>query len=218
MTPSRTGWRRNTSWTGKSSSVHFSRGGDYEARQYKPDEIVVDNPPFSILAKILKFYEEHGIRFFLFAPTLTLFSSSSTRACAICAGLKIIYENGADVGTSFLTNLENLRLRTAPDLYKSVQAAADAYAKTLTKELPKYSYPDYVITSAKAAWMSAHDTDLRIKKESSAHIRFLDAQKETGKAIFGSGYLLSEKAAAEKAAATRWELSDREWAIVKSLK
>ena len=196
----------------------FFPGGDYEARQYKPDEIVVDNPPFSILAKILKFYEEHGIRFFLFAPTLTLFSSSSTSACAICAGLKIIYENGADVGTSFLTNLEDLRLRTAPDLYKSVQTAADAYAKTLTKELPKYSYPDYVITSAKAAWMSAHDTDLRIKKESSAHIRFLDAQKETGKGIFGSGYLLSEKAAAEKAAATRWELSDREWAIVKSLK
>ena len=152
--------------------------------------------------------------------------------------MKIIYENGADVGTSFLTNLEDLRLRTAPDLYKSVQTAADAYAKTLTKELPKYSYPDYVITSAKAAWLSAHDTDLRIKKESSAHIRFLDAQKETGKAIFGSGYLLSEKAAAEKAvaekaaaekavaekaaaekaAATRWELSDREWEIVKSLK
>lgn len=45
----------------------------------------------------------------------------------------------------------------------------------------------------------------------------LDAMKAVKKAIFGKGYLISEKAAAEKAAAHKWELSDRERAIVKKL-
>ena len=42
------------------------------------------------------------------------------------------------------------------------------------------------------------------------------------RADFGGGFLLSEKAAAEKAAAEKaaahvWELSDREWEIVRQL-
>ena len=60
----------------------------------------------------------------------------------------------------------------------------------------------------------------------------LDAQKASGKGLFGSGFLLSEKAAAEKAAAEKaaaekaaaekvntntWELSEREWTIVRGL-
>ena len=50
----------------------------------------------------------------------------------------------------------------------------------------------------------------------------LDKQKEHKKAIFGGGLLLSERAAAERAAAERaakhvWELSKREWEIVRGL-
>lgn len=48
-------------------------------------------------------------------------------------------------------------------------------------------------------------------------VRKLDAQKATGKTIFGSGLLLSEKAAAEKATATMYSLSEREVAIVQKL-
>ena len=40
----------------------------------------------------------------------------------------------------------------------------------------------------------------------------LDAQKQAGKGIFGSGLLLCERAAA-----VRWELSDREKAIIQQL-
>jgi hypothetical protein len=46
----------------------FCPGGDYEAYDYKEDDVVVDNPPFSILARILRFYQGRGIRFFLFGP------------------------------------------------------------------------------------------------------------------------------------------------------
>ena len=40
--------------------------------------------------------------------------------------------------------------------------------------------------------------------------------KQDGKSIFGSGLLLCERAAAERAA-VRWELSDREKAIIQQL-
>lgn len=45
----------------------------------------------------------------------------------------------------------------------------------------------------------------------------LDAQAVAGKAIFGCGLLLSERAAAERAAATVWELSERERRLVAAL-
>ena len=85
----------------------FYPGGDYRNESYPEGCVVVDNPPFSILAEILRFYDSKGIKFFLFAPTLTLFSSSSASTCtALPCTLAVIYENGASVNTSFLTNLE----------------------------------------------------------------------------------------------------------------
>lgn len=53
----------------------FYPGGDYERFEYPEGCVVLDNPPFSILSKILRFYDERGIAYFLFAPTLTMFSS-----------------------------------------------------------------------------------------------------------------------------------------------
>ena len=206
----------------------FYPGGDYQKETYAKNAVVVDNPPFSILSQILKWYKEHGIRFFLFAPTLTLFSSSSSTACAIPTGASVIYKNGASVNTSFLTNLEpeGTRIRTAPTLNKVVQDASDETQKALHKDLPKYSYPDYVITSAMVAHWSKYGIDFRLSVADSVQIEALDAQKEVGKAIFGKGYLLSERAAVEARAAASaaaaavdasgnnlvqtWELSERE--------
>ena len=66
----------------------------------------------------------------------------------------------------------------------------------------------------------SHEIDFSVDEKDTYFIRGLDAQKEVGKAIFGSGFLLSEKAAAEKAAdciPDCWELSEREKEIVRSL-
>ena len=57
----------------------FFPGGDYEHFSYPEGCAVVDNPPFSILSRILTFYHGHGIPFFLFAPALTLFSAAAER-------------------------------------------------------------------------------------------------------------------------------------------
>lgn len=56
-----------------------------------------------------------------------------------------------------------------------------------------------------------------LKKEDAAFIRALDSQRSVGKAIFGSGFLISEKAAAVKAAAVKWTLSSRELRIIEEL-
>ena len=200
----------------------FYPGGDYTAEEYKPGSVVVDNPPFSILAEIVKFYDEHGIKFFLFAPTLTLFSSASA-CCAICTGCTITYENGANVNTSFLTNLdEETRARSEPTLYAAVKAANDENLREQKKELPRYLYPDYVLTSTRCAQFSRLGIDFVLPKAESEHIRRLDAQKEADKAAFGSAYLMSErmkqeKEKAEREKAERWHLSPREMEIVRRL-
>ena len=202
---------------------HFVRpfypGGDYQREQYLPDAIVVDNPPFSILSEIIKFYVEKGIRFFLFAPTLTLFSSSSSLVTALPAAASVTYENKANVNTSFVTNLENpsIRLRSVPSLYRVVKEANDRNLEEQRRELPKYAYPDNVVTSAFVARLSRYGIDFSVSRAESVSIDALDAQKEQGRAIYGKGYLVSERAAAERAAAIRFALSPREREIVAQL-
>ena len=203
----------------------FYPGGDYQAEKYKDTDIVVDNPPFSILAEILKFYSDNNIKYFLFCPTLTMFSSVATSpATSLVVGVGIIYENKANVNTSFYTNLEdpNIRVRTLPDLYKILTDVVNEIKTETTKEVPKYDYPDYVVTSAQLAKFAKYGVEMKINTNESCRIGALDAQKEQGKGIFGSGLMLSEKAAAEKAAAEKvgaivWELSDREKEIIKGL-
>ena len=213
------GWVENEYGVKRENFVRpFYPGGDYQKEKYKKTDIVVDNPPFSILSEILKYYTDNGVKFFLFAPALTLFSSSSLSSCAIGAGAQIVYENKANVSTSFLTNLEmEHRFRTAPTLYAAIAEAIAKINAENGRELAKNNFPDEVITSTKLSYFSKYGVDFRVKREETELIRCLDAQKETKQSIYGSGYLISEKAAAEKAAATVWVLSEREKEIVKHL-
>jgi hypothetical protein len=82
----------------------FRPGGDYLTENYNEKTVVIDNPPFSIYAQIVKNYLRMGVKFFLFAPALTLFVKGS--ACQyVITSSNIIFENGARVRTSFATNL-----------------------------------------------------------------------------------------------------------------
>ena len=207
----------------------FYPGGDYKNEKYPKGCVVVDNPPFSILSDILTYYKERGVKFFLFAPHLTLFSSSSSSSSALVTGVTITYENGANVSTSFLTNLEpeDIRARSCPSLYASVTAANNENLCQMRKDLPKYAYDHHVVTSAMLTPFSRLGIDFILTKSETVIISQLDAQKESGKSIYGKGYLISErlfaereKAEGEKAErekAERWELSEREKAIIKKL-
>ncbi len=215
----------------------FWPGGDYERAEYTEGCCVVDNPPFSIITRICRFYIGKKTRFFLLAPTLTLFGGRDLDACFIPCGVTITYANSAKVNTSFITNLDDCRVRSAPVLYQAVKRENDINEKAATKQLPKYCYPDHVLTAAAAYQYSHYGVDYRLEKRDCTWISAMDAQRDAGKAIFGGGFLLSERAAAERAAAERaaaeraaaeraaaeraaahvWQLSDRERDIIKAL-
>jgi hypothetical protein len=144
----------------------------------------------------------------------------------------ITYQNGAEVGTAFVTNMDEYYIRSVPELLDSIKAANDENLKAIRKELPKYAYPDEVLTATAVGYMCVHHTEFKVKREDCHFIRHLESQKKMGKAVFGSGFLLSKKAAQERAAAERaaaeraaaeraatikWTLSEREKAIVDSL-
>ena len=213
----------------------FYPNGDYENEIYKKTDIVVDNPPFSILSQIVDFYVERKIPFFLFAPSVsTMGYVTREGVAAICCHSTVTYENGARVSTNFITNMfkDGTKALSEPELTKKINDVNQENERAFHKNLPKYEYPIYVLTSAKLGYMSMHGERLVIKENDCTLIRELDAMKEIGKGIFGSGLLLSERAAAERAAAERaaaehaaaeraaatcWQLSERELEIVRSL-
>jgi len=206
----------------------FFPDGDYESVDYPENCVVIDNPPFSIVTKITRFYLARGIRFFLFAPHLTLFSSDlDCTYIPLCA--PITYENGAHVKTSFLSNMfGDAKIIGDADLYRNLNAVNE-----LTKaNLPKYVYPANVLTVSMVSWMVEKGVSFRLDKSQLSHARALDSQKKHGKGLFGSGFLISDAAAAEKAAAEKaaaekaaaekanvivWELSERERRIIEGL-
>lgn len=203
----------------------FYPGGDYEHFDYPAGCVVVDNPPFSILSQIVRFYLYRGIKFFLFAPSLTCFNNNEV--CAIVSYCDITYTNGANVLTSFLTNLEDAAVRSAPSLYQVVKVANDINMRKPHRELPKYEYPAEVLTAAKVGLMSRYGIEFRVPRDKCTFIRAMDAQRGEGKTLFGGGFLLStetakvraaaQAAAAQAAAAQVWRLSDRERAICDAL-
>lgn len=168
----------------------FVPNGDYEKFEYPEGCAVVDNPPFSILSEILAFYKQHNIKFFLFAPMVTIFSSDKVKGItALCVGIGITYENGAVVPTSFLTNLEDpeIQFKSVPKLYKAVAEADRENLKQIRKQLPKYSYPPDLITATMITPYSRLGIEFEVRSEECYKVRMLDAQKGTGKAIFGGG-------------------------------
>lgn len=201
----------------------FYPGGDYERFKYPPECCVVDNPPFSIISKIQRFYLDNDVSFFLFAPTLTALSGASVcmDVCHVICDAKITYENGAVVTTSFVTNLGgDVVAESEPELTDRINEECKRLRKAKTVTLPKYEYPDEVLTAAKLQWMARHHTRLVVRRGDCCRISRLDANPKKG--IYGGGLLLSERAAAERAAAERaranvWELSDREKSIVSML-
>ena len=209
----------------------FYPGGDYEHEPYPDGCVVIDNPPFSILSQICRFYTERGIQFFLFSPALTLFSIAAGTCNYLPIGATVTYENGATVNTSFVTNLGTWKIESDFKLYSAIKTADDTNRHESAVELLGYIYPDCVLTPATIIKTSRRES-FRISPEDAVFIRALDVQRERKTAIYGGGFLLSEKAAAEKVAAEKvaaekvaaektaahvWKLSDREKAIVAAL-
>lgn len=203
----------------------FFPGGNYEdLAQYPEGCVVLDNPPFSLYAKIVRFYLEHGIKFFLFGPQLSLLVYGAD--CCFCPfNVPITYENGAKVSTGFVTNLRpGVRVWVESSLRVAIQKA-----QKTEPTIPMYEYPAEVINSALLGKI-AHYGDLTILSSEARFIKNLDGMKEIGADLFGGGFLISTQAAArvqeaadkakaetKKARTTKIALSDSERALVAEL-
>ena len=177
----------------------FRPNGDYTAEEYPEGCVVIDNPPFSILAKIVKFYVARGVKFFLFAPALTLFSSSSSSYCTkIVCGVTVTYANKAKVTTSFLTNIfGDNAIICDNELYNTIKKIDEELRQESSKELAKIVYPDNVVSAALLGKVAKRITFVIPASE------IKPIKSAGGVQIFGGGYILSTKAAAERAAAER---------------
>ena len=167
----------------------FVPGGDYKAYKYLKNAVVVDNPPFSIMAEIVSFYKSHGIPFFLFCQSQTSFNHC-VKACVVCACVPIVYDNGANVSTSFLSGLpqdSGLFAKSAPKLYRLIaETQADKNSHLSNK------YDSHCMIFSHMGTLSVNGIDFEVSRSQGAYRR-----KIGGKAIYGGVILLSEQKAKE---------------------
>ena len=190
----------------------FRPNGDYTTEEYPDGCVVIDNPPFSILSKIIRFYVARGVKFFLFAPALTLFNAASQNCTKIVCGVSVTYANKAKVATSFLTNIfGDNAIICDNELYNTIKEIDERLQNESKKELKKIIYPDNVVSAALLQKVAKRLTFVIPVNE----IKFI--KSVGGVPIFGGGYLLSSKAAAEKAAAEVVKLTPQELRMIDEL-
>lgn len=152
----------------------FWPGADYKSHDYE-GAVVVDNPPFSILSEIIKYYNDNDIKYFLFAPALTCFNYLN-KCDIVLIKPNIVYNNGAQVRTAFVTNLKSPLTFRYKVLY-SKELSNMIGACYPTKAKPRTPRP--------ANYWSAIDC---IKHQQSIpHDAFKSMKRKTpeGKSIFG---------------------------------
>lgn len=137
----------------------FYPGGDYERAEYPQDCVVLDNPPFSLMSQIVRFYSQRGIRFFLFCDGKTLFKPGIDGLTYVVVNAKIRYNGCADVRTGFVTNLD-------PDhrliLSGTLSAALRAASPKSCQPLPRLVYPSRVVTPTTLRKYVVLDQDIDI--------------------------------------------------------
>lgn len=169
----------------------FYPGGDYRNAEYPEDGVVIDNPPFSIFTEICKFYSASNIPFFLFGPGLTI--GSAWKYCGtVIISEQITFENGALVRCNFATNLvPDMIAMTAPALVQAIFACESQKTKV---NLPKYKYPDNVLSVSDLQTIARGDTPFVVKRSEAEIIRNLEQKG----GLFGDHLLLSTNKAKEK--------------------
>ena len=199
----------------------FWPGKDYQAAKYPAWCVVIDNPPFSILSQIVRWYNGHGIDYFLFAHHKTNLGIKETNH--LLTDALITYENGANIPAAFVTNLGRAKIRAAGTLSVRLDEKMGEIRKAKRKMLSKRKWPRELCTFSRLGTVARYGVEFEALPEEVSQTSKLDS----GRAIYGSGYWLGAAAAerlaaAERAAAaerqmTRETMSDRERALCAGL-
>lgn len=198
----------------------FYPGGDFEHAEYPPDGVVVDNPPFSIFMKCVRFFVARGIPFFLFGPGMTIFSCAKY-CTAVIISRDVTFHNGANVRVNFASNLfGDLAVTTAPRLDDLIAVCPSQNVK---KNLPKYEYPTELLAVSDMQSICAGGVEFAVRRAECVRARNLDNHPKRG-GLFGDHLFISTaKGRAKERAKERARnvfpvpLSERERRIVESL-
>lgn len=178
----------------------FWPGRDYQQEDYGGDCVVIDNPPFSIISQIVRWYEARGVKYFLFAPGLTLFNVAKDfdNVGHVIIHDSVEYQNGAKVATGFITNLSDALVHVSPQLNRAVlETQKQERSNNAQKARKRIAWPDEIINAATLRMIAPY-TELKIGRNECARISKPDNSQST---IYGGGMLVSERIAARIKAA-----------------
>lgn len=145
------------------------------------NKVVIDNPPFSILSYIVNFYQLNNVKFWLFAPTLTIMQYYK-KCDIVITKSQITYANGAKIATSFLTNMfGDYRIVLDGNLTEKINKQSSSKKKIVLKNrLP------YVLSGARLQKWVMPNKILTIKQEDTLPV--LSSKYK----IFGNGCYVRE--------------------------
>lgn len=185
----------------------FFKNGDYTKYPYKIGDVVFDNPPFSMHAQICRWYISHNIDFILFAQTNTMCVINEDELTYIITDQKVVYENGASVSTSFVTNMDKTyRFIVDNNLCDIIHNEM----KKIKKTTLKYDYDIHFTSTALLRKFAGIGIDVCIRKDQSTIVDNFDAKKKNGQDMFGKGIILSDGAAMINEKATNLLRTKRE--------
>lgn len=180
--------------TGKVVLRPFYPGGDYEHADYPSNGVVIDNPPFSIFLKIVKFYTDRGIPFFLFGPGLTI--SNACKYCtAVIIGGQLIFTNGAKIRCNFATNLLGDTLITTSVALTKLLSACPSQ-KPRSRALPKLVYPPEVLSVSDFQTLVGGDDDFSLQRNEAHLVHEVGTRR-----VFGVHFITSTAQAVRAAQA-----------------
>lgn len=174
----------------------FIPGGDYQKYVYVKNDVVVDNPPFSMTTKIVNWYIDHNIPFFLFVNGL--YGVSLSRG--LCGKATVIvtnangsfYNKGSEkrIKLAFVTNLEpkNIILRGDATLTNRLNGLVKK------KSLNKFKYPANMLRNSDVLKAIHHGVELKLTTNNCFFEDNLDYNKEHKLMdVHGGCYLVNDK-------------------------
>lgn len=206
----------------------FVPSGNYQQYVYDKNDVVIDNPPFSMTTEITKWYINHDIPFFLFINGLYAVSLSRGlhgKATMIATNANVSFYHKPKnkvIKLGFVTNLEpkNIVLRGDVALTNKLNSL------TKKKALNKFKYPENLIKNSDILKAIRSGVELQLTTNNCLFEDNLDYNKEHKlNAVHGGCYIVDDnvydeyKASMEKVPPYTHHvmLSEREKGIVKKL-
>lgn len=206
----------------------FVPSGNYQQYVYDKNDVVIDNPPFSMTTKITNWYIDHDIPFFLFINGLygvSLSRGLHGKATVIATNANVSFyhkPNNKVIKLGFVTNLEPKNIVIRGDV------ALTSKLNDLVKKKPlnKYKYPENTIKNSDILTAICRGVELKLTTNNCLFKDNLDYHKEHKLTdVYGGCYLVDDnvyndyKSALEKVPPYTHHvtLSEREKGIIEKL-